>query len=259
MSATRSIADIREAAFSVITISKDDGAGLARTLASIAAQSLQPREVLLVRAGRSRELAVDPGYLDIADPGRGISAAFNAAIAAARGEWLVFLNGGDAFCAPGSLQALADACRAAASADIVACRARTGNGDGVPWFAPRSFCDFLFISHQASAFCRDLFNEASGIAAIGAYSPAFRVRMDLDWMARYLLRRGREDIAFFDRFIVDYGMDGLSSTSLAGFYGEEFKVLARSPRFLPALLGLVLRRLPERALRETWRRLAAPR
>lgn len=256
MGAESSIADNREAAFSVITISKDDAAGLARTLASVAAQSLRPREVLLVRAGRSRELAVDPACVDIADPGRGISAAFNAAIAAARGRWLVFLNGGDAFCAPSSLQSLDDACRAAPSADIVACRARTENGDGVPWRAPRSFCDFLFLSHQASAFSRDLFNEAGGV---GTYSPDFRVRMDLDWMARYLARRGHRDIAFFDRYIVDYRMDGLSSTSLAGFYGEEFAVLARSPRFLPALLGLALRRLPERALRETWRRLAAPR
>lgn len=253
MGAGSSIADIREPAFSVITISRDDGAGLARTLDSIARQQLQPREVLLVRAGSSRELVVDPRYVDLPDPGQGISAAFNAGIAAARGEWLVFLNGGDAFCAPGSLQALAEECRGAGSARIVACRARTANGDGVPWRAPRTFCDFLFLSHQASAFRRELFDE------VGRYAPAFRVRMDLDWMARFLLRHGREGIAYADRYIVDYGMDGLSSTSLAGFYAEEFAVLARSRKFLPALLGLLLRRLPERALRESWRAICGSR
>ena len=249
MGAENSIADIREAAFSVVTISRDDGAGLARTLESIARQTLRPREVLLVRAGSSRELAVDRRCIDLPDPGQGISAAFNAAIAAASGDWLVFLNGGDAFIEPGSLRALADECRAAAPARIVACRARTGNGDGVPWRTPDSFCDFLFLSHQASAFRRELFDD------VGRYSPNFRVRMDLDWMARFLLRHGREGVAYVDRYIVDYGMDGLSSTSLAGFYAEEFAVLARSPRFLPALLGLLLRRVPERALRESLRAL----
>lgn len=252
MGATSSIADIREAAFSVISISRDDGAGLARTLDSIARQDLQPREVLLVRAGSSRDLAVDPRYADLADPGLGISAAFNAAIDAARGEWLLFLNGGDAFSAPGSLRLLDGACRKSAAADIVACRAHTENGDGIPWRAPASFCDFLFLSHQASAFRRALFDPG----AVGRYSRDYRVRMDLDWMARYLLRSGRERIAWFDRTIVDYRMDGLSSTSLGGFYAEEFRVLARSARFLPALAGLLLRRLPERLLREAWRALA---
>jgi CTP:molybdopterin cytidylyltransferase MocA len=235
--------------FSILTLSKDDPAGLERTLASISRQTLAPREVILVRAGRSKEVAVPTGVIDIPDPGNGISAAFNAAIDASHGERLVFLNGGDAFSEPASLNRLEEACLDAANADIVACRARTDTGDRIPWRVPRSFCDFLFISHQASAFRRALFED------VGRYSPAFRVRMDLDWMARYLLARGMEGIAFSDRVIVDYTLDGLSSTSLAGFYGEEFRVLTRDAKFLPALLGLLARRLPERIVRESWRRL----
>ncbi len=239
-----------DAGVSIITISKDDPAGLARTLASIATQTLAPREVVLVRAGGSRQLAVGAGIADVPDPGQGIAAAFNAGIAASRGEWLLFLNGGDALRAPGSLRSLDEARRAAPEADIVACRARTDTGDRIPWREPRSFCDFLFLSHQATLFRRALFGD------IGPYSGAFRVRMDLDWMARYLLRRGRARIAFADREVVDYTMDGLSSTNLRDFYAEEFRVLSRSAKFLPALAGLLLRRLPERALREGWRAVA---
>ncbi len=160
---------------------------------------------------------------------------------------MVFLNGGDAFSEAGSLRALDEACCGDTAADIVACRARTNTGDRIPWRVPREFCDFLFISHQASAFRRTLFED------IGGYSPAFRVRMDLDWMARYLLARGERRIAFVDQVIVDYTLDGLSSRSLREFYSEEFCVLRRSLRFLPALLGLALRRLPERAALEVWR------
>jgi len=241
-------------AFSIVTISRDDPAGLARTLASIGDQSAPPAEVVLVRAGGSRDAAIDPRVSgrarDVADPGRGISAAFNAGIAAAAGEWLVFLNGGDAFHGADGLSILARECGAAPEADIVSCRARTDRGDRIPWRLPSSFCDLLFLSHQASAFRRALFAE------IGPYDESFRVRMDLDWMARYLLARGGARVAFRDLDVVDYAMDGLSSRSLAGFYGEEFRVLRRSPRFLPALAGLALRRVPERVVREAWRALA---
>jgi glycosyltransferase involved in cell wall biosynthesis len=242
---------------SIITLSKDDPAGLARTLASIPAQTLAPREVVLVRSGSSRGLALDPALaplaVEIADPGRGISAAFNAGIGASRGAWLMFLNGGDALRGPDGLRSLDEARRAAAGADIVACRSRTDTGDRIPWRAPASFCDYLFLSHQACLFRRALFED------IGPYAEEFRVRMDLDWLARYLLARGRGRIAFADRDVVDYRMDGLSSTSLRDFYLEEFRVLARSPRLLPALAGLLLRRLPERLVRESWRRLAGDR
>jgi glycosyltransferase involved in cell wall biosynthesis len=246
-----------EAGFTVITISRDDPSGLARTLASVSAQAAAPLQTVVVRAGRSLDLAFDPRVAplvsEVPDPALGISAAFNAAIAASRGEWLVFLNGGDAFHAPDSLRDLGACCRANAGADIVACRAATDTGDRIPWRLPRSFTDFLFISHQASAFRRTLFSE------VGPYSPDFRVRMDLDWMARYLLRNGHGRIAFVDRVIVDYRLDGISSTNIADFYGEELRVLRRNARFLPALLGFACRRLPERLLREVWGRLAGRR
>jgi glycosyltransferase involved in cell wall biosynthesis len=245
---------LMDSGFSVITISKDDPAGLARTLASILAQTLAPNEIILVRAGRSLGLAIDASIaariVEVPDPGRGISAAFNAAIDACGGEWLVFLNGGDAFSGPECLAMLAAECRAAADADIVTCRAMSDAGVKIPYLRPHAFCDFLFISHQASAFRRSLFAE------VGPYSSAFRVRMDLEWMARYLLRHGHRRIAFADRVIVDYPLDGISSTSLADYHFEEVRVLCRSARFLPALLGFALRRLPERLLRETWRMVA---
>lgn len=177
---------------------------------------------------------------DVADPGRGISAAFNAAIAECTAEWLVFLNGGDALAHRDSLTRLAGACAAAADADIVTCRARTDAGTTLPRRPPSSCCSHLYISHQASAFRRGLFSS------IGPYSEAFRVRMDLDWMARYLLRHGHGRIRFVDDAIVEYRLDGISSTSLVDFHREELRVLIRSAKFIPALADFALRRMPGR-------------
>jgi len=243
-------------AFCIVTISRDDPAGLARTLASVAQQIHPPRALVLVRAGSSCDVAlpsIATHVQEVPDPGLGISAAFNAAIDACDGEWLVFLNGGDAFSQADSLARLAAECRAADGADIVACHAMTDAGTMIPRRRPAALCDFLYLSHQASAFRRALFAE------VGPYSRAFRIRMDLDWMARYLLRYGHRRVAFAERVIVDYPLDGISSTSLADYHLEEWRVLRRSPRFLPALLGFALWRAPGRLVLEARKRLFARR
>jgi glycosyltransferase involved in cell wall biosynthesis len=241
----------------IITISKDDPAGLERTLVSIARQSAVPMEVAVVCTGLSRDahqrLDVGLHTRGIADPGRGIAAAFNAGVDACTADWLVFLNGGDTFADRNSLALLGAACAAASSADIVTCRARTGIRSTLPRHRPRRLCDFLYVSHQATAFRRSLF------ALTGPYSEDFLIRMDLDWMARYLLRYGHERILCDDRIVVDYQVDGISSTSVVDFHAEEIRVLCRSARFIPALADFMIRRLPGRLARSALTALRSPR
>lgn len=241
----------------VITISKDDPAGLDRTLESVAMQTRAPHELALVRAGHSSGTLPSTARAvqvhEIADPGLGISAAFNAAIAACRSDWLVFLNGGDSLAQHESLVRIGAACATEADKDIVTFRALTSDATTLPRRSPRSLCDYLYIAHQASAFRRSLFET------IGLYSDSFRIRMDLDWMARYLLRRGTGRIAFVDEVVANYRLDGISSTSLLAFHAEELRVLTRSPRFTPALIDFGLRRMPGGLARNAWRRMNALR
>lgn len=241
------------ASIAIITISKDDPSGLERTLASIDRQTDPPTELALVRAGQSCDAAVDPScarhVFEVADPGRGISAAFNAAIEACSAEWVMFLNGGDELLRSDCLARLAHACNASAGMDIVTCRAATDAGTALPRLTPRTPCEFLYVSHQASLFRRKLFST------VGPYSEQFRIRMDLDWMARYLLSHGTGRIAFVDEAVVRYPLDGISSNSLIGFHLEELRVLCRSLRLAPALFGFAVRRVPGRLLRDGWRRM----
>lgn len=238
----------------IVTISKDDAAGLERTLASIASQSAAPRGVAVVSAGTSCDaLARFPPDLRIravADPGRGIAAAFNAGLDACDADWVLFLNGGDTFAGRDSLATISAACASAPRADMVTCRARTGSASTLPRLRPRRLWDFLYVSHQATAIRRSLF------ASTGPYAEDFLIRMDLDWMARYLMRHGHERIVVDDRVVVDYRLDGISSTSLVKFHVEELRVLIRSTRFIPALTDFALRRMPGRIVQAGLRRAA---
>lgn len=86
----------------LVTITKNDRAGLERTLASAAALRTAGAEQVVIDGSDdpaiARELiAQHDGEIALhAQPPRGIGDAFNAGLAQARGDWVWFLNGGDA-------------------------------------------------------------------------------------------------------------------------------------------------------------------
>ena len=239
----------------IITISRDDPDGLAATLESVARQAAIPAELIVIRRGRSGIVdisstgaasksggAVIP-MREVTDPGTGISAAFNAGILAARGEWLVFLNGGDTLLDDRSLASIKELCQSSpAHIDIVAGFAITDRATTIPRQPPFRPTDYLYLSHQAAAFRRRAFDE------IGNYDVTFRVRMDLDWLARHIARHGIARILFFSKPLVRYRLDGISSRSLIRFYVEEIRALSHSRKFFGRLLLLWLRDIPARML-----------
>lgn len=80
----------------LITVTKDDPVGLARTLAGSAVWRQHPGvEQIVVHAGRE-PACLPESIRSVAQDGAGIAAAFNVGLREARGEWLWFINGGDA-------------------------------------------------------------------------------------------------------------------------------------------------------------------
>lgn len=99
---------------SIITINRDAGATVERTILSVLAQDLPFQWVVVDGGSTDASLAalsraVRPGDAMLSEPDRGISDAFNKGLALASGEAVLFMNAGDEFASPDALRRLAEA------------------------------------------------------------------------------------------------------------------------------------------------------
>jgi putative colanic acid biosynthesis glycosyltransferase len=135
--------------FSIITIVRNDRAGLAKTAESVAAQTCRDFEWLIADGASTdgtAEFALglnDAQTAAVSKPDRGIYDAMNSGIDRARGDYLLFLNAGDVFTSAETLQIVA---------------ARLGGGD----------IDFLYgDSLEAFAGGRQVYKAAQGHERVG--------------------------------------------------------------------------------------------
>ena len=88
---------------SIITVVRNDVAGLLRTLASVTAQSYINRQMIVIDGGSTdgtlETLRQNASVIDIlvSEPDEGIYHAMNKGVVLADGEWLLFMNAGDEF------------------------------------------------------------------------------------------------------------------------------------------------------------------
>lgn len=193
---------------SVVTVCFNAGAVLPGTLASLRAQQADGVEWVVVDGG-SRDGSVDwlrqqqPDVM-LSEPDRGIYDAMNKGIGLARGRWVFFLNAGDAFAAPGTLQALrpllqetgARAPEIAYGDVLYVGPSRGERRRRFHWVSRRTLL-FGDLCHQAVFVRRDLF------ARLGLFDDSLRYNADFDWLLRAFragvrLRYVRQDIARFD-------------------------------------------------------------
>lgn len=232
---------------SIITISKDDPIGLTNTLKSVASQTYSDFEHILVLSGRSRELTLPIDYrlrvLSDAEPG--ISNALNTGVQAARGEWVQFLNGGDSFVNPESLQCMID--QITKRVDMVCSFAKVlQRSFTIPRQKLRPGNDqFIYASHQASLFRRCLFNK------YGLFDTKIHIHMDLEWLIR--LPKDLNYI-FVDKDTVYFDPHGISSTKVVVSSIEEAKILWGSRRHMHKALTVIFLKLPFRVFRREYRR-----
>jgi len=190
---------------SVITVCFDAMTVLPRTTASLRAQQDAPSVEWVVVDGGSTDgsvdwLAAQQPDVFVSEPDGGIYDAMNKAIALARGEWLFFLNAGDAFADARVLADVTSAMDAAPAAEIV-------YGD-VMYFGERGERRHRFhwltrrrllfgdLCHQA------VFSRRSLYLRHGLYDLRLRWNADFDWFLRVfragaLLKYIPRDIARF--------------------------------------------------------------
>lgn len=176
---------------SVITITKDDPAGLARTLTSTAGwRQHSGAEYIVVDGSSARPRTAHDGIRVLVQQSSGIAGAFNDGLRVARGEWVWFLNGGDAL-HPGLSREWLFALLAATAADIVVGSVHY-DGDVAPhpsrllreqW--PPLIC---WIPHPAALVRREVLMRAGG------FDERWRIAADFDLWLRLLHQDVRVDV-----------------------------------------------------------------
>jgi putative colanic acid biosynthesis glycosyltransferase len=168
--------------FSIVTVTRNNIEGLRRTQAGIAAQTF-PEYEWLVADGGSTDGTVD--FLKttqahwLTEKDRGIYDAMNKGLTHASGDYVLFLNAGDEFAAPDTLQKIAARlARAGELPDFI-------YGDALEaghYKTARAHTKMkrgMFTHHQAMLYRR-------GAAADLRYDLSYAIAADYDFTARFL-------------------------------------------------------------------------
>ncbi len=235
----------------IVTITKDDPAGLVRTLGSAKGlRSLGAEHIVVdgsVDAGPAERIVREVGSnITIKrHPARGIADAFNAGLSESSTEWLWFLNGGDAVheaLDPGWLVTLL----AGSRADLVVGGIHY-DGDDKPRPVPRLRQQWplleCWLPHPAVLLRRSILTRAGG------FDPRYAIAMDYDLWMRLFAAGATADVLSvpFARFDIS----GLSQhpAHRRTVCREEARVIRSHWR---SLLGATLYPLPRVFRRIFW-------
>ncbi|MGH1397618.1 MAG: glycosyltransferase family 2 protein [Alphaproteobacteria bacterium] len=165
--------------FSIITVTRNNAAGLIKTRDSILGQSCTDFE-WLIQDGAStddslRTLKNTPAIIESA-PDTGIYNAMNRAIERSKGKYLLFLNAGDTLVAPDTLKTIKTATKPAP--DFIYGDAFEGTHQK-PAKPHTSIKYGMFTHHQSMLYTR---NKIANLR----YNESYKIASDYDFTARFL-------------------------------------------------------------------------
>lgn len=243
--------------FSIITITFNAEQVLPPTLESVKRQSFTNFEHLVVD-GASTDGTVEiaersgiKGISVVSEPDRGLYDAMNKGIRRAKGEYLIFLNAGDAFHAPSSLQEIADAIEQGAQPDIVYGQTQIVDADR-NFVAMRhltapehltfdSFKHGMLVCHQAFVVRRALAEP---------YDLRYRFSADYEWCLRCLKKA--KCCAYTGTTLIDYLADGLTDKNHKASLRERYDIMCQYYGTLPTIvrhIGFFARNLKRKLLK----------
>ena len=226
---------------SIITVTFNAGATLPATIKSVEEQTFRDFEYIIVD-GKSRdntlELARTCRVSDIrikSESDNGIYDAMNKGIGLANGQYLIFLNAGDSFHAPDTLQRIADAIRDNDAPGIVYGQTELVDSDR-NLLGPRhlnapevltyeSFKDGMLVCHQA-------FVVLAKIAPL--YDLKYKLSADYDWCIQ-CLQHSRKNV-YIPGVMIDYLSEGASTQQRRRSLKERFKIMCYYYGTLPTIM-----------------------
>lgn len=226
--------------FSIITVTFNAANTLPATLASVKSQTCQLYEHIIMD-GASKdntiEIAKNAGIENLkitSEPDKGLYDAMNKAIDKSTGEYLIFLNAGDAFHSPNTLQNIADVIMDNDFPGIVYGQTqlvdnnRNRIGDrhltAPETLTFKSFAEGMVVCHQAFIVLRKVAVK---------YDLKYRFSADYEWCLR-CLKRSMNNI-YIDETIIDYLSEGLTTANRKASLKERFKIMCQYYGTLPTI------------------------
>ncbi len=213
--------------FSIITIARNDVAGLERTLQSLLKQTLTDFDWIVVDSASSDgtpDFLADakrqmPMVLDwSSEPDRGIAHAWNKGIVRSRAEYILILNSGDTF----TQRAVEQFNRACHPDRIICAHARLIGADGAATgifkAQPYKLWRGMHIPHNWSCVPSDFYRR------LGLY-PELRDAMDFAWYHRAYKRLGRQGFQILDAVLGDFYLGGQSTQRVVESFEANRKIL----------------------------------
>lgn len=217
--------------FTIITVTYNAAATLPPTLSSVREQTCQLYEYLVID-GASQDNSVKlaqesgiPGIIITSERDRGLYDAMNKGLGMAKGDYVMFLNAGDAFHSENTLQQIADAIMDNDYPGIVygqtqivdSKRERIGDRHLT---APSvltldSFKNGMVVCHQAFIVLRKLVDN---------YDTRYKYSADYEWCIRCLQRSHRN--LYIDEILIDYLSEGLTTAHHRASLMERFRIMS---------------------------------
>lgn len=227
--------------FSIITVTYNAEKTLPPTLKSVAEQTCDLYEWIVVDGGSkdaTMDLVKESGVSNlkyISERDNGIYDAMNKGLAMATGDYVIFLNAGDSFHSPATLQRLADVAMDHDYPGILYGQTQIVDEKRQPLGmrhlqAPRdltldSFKEGMVVCHQAFVPLRRLTNQ---------YDTRYRLSADYDWCIGCLQRSRRNQ--YIDDILVDYLSEGMTTANMKASLRERFKIMCVNYGTIPTII-----------------------
>ena len=224
--------------FSIITVTYNAAKTLPATLRSIEEQTCKLYEFILMdgvstddTVGLAQAAAIDDARI-FSSYDTGLYDAMNKAISVARGEYLIFLNAGDTFHTPETLDKIAKAAMDNDFPGIIYGQTQIVDSNRQR-IADRhltapdnltfdSFKEGMVVCHQAFIVLRRV---------AGQYD--LRYRFSADWCIRCLQKSKRNQVV--DEILIDYLNEGMTTSNRFASLRERFSIMSRYYGFFPTL------------------------
>ncbi|WP_303031199.1 glycosyltransferase family 2 protein [uncultured Duncaniella sp.] len=226
--------------FSIITITYNASSTLPATLKSVKEQTCKLYEYIVVD-GKSSDNTVELAKnadIDnckiVSERDRGLYDAMNKGLGMANGDYVIFLNAGDSFHSPETLEHFADAIMendypgiVYGQTDIVDSnrkRLRARHLTAPENLVLESFSNGMVVCHQAFVVLRKLTNN---------FNVKFKYSADYEWCIRCLQRSHRN--CYIDEVVIDYLSEGVTTQHHFASLLERFSIMSHYYGFFPTL------------------------